>query len=127
MDRHLGLDSIRLPPRRVLTMVINQFFARSQVDYTLDVFELSSLQENVERVYTQRQGLETTAWAVCFNIMILLCLGAEPQASMSDPFLQPYLSTIQAAATNISTLMAPKLVNVQALMLLVRISSIGNL
>jgi hypothetical protein len=102
-------------------MVLDQFMSQSSQDYTLDVFVSDSLQQGVTAAYSQSQSPDTLAWAVCFNVLILLSLGAEPpQGRNMDLFLRPYVDTLQAAVGQLQALMVPKLVYVQALALLVR-------
>lgn len=116
---------IRLPPKQFLFMIQNQCF--QQADYATDIFVQSSFWSNVERIYSQPFTPADKAWAICFNTIILLVLGSEVQIQNNDPlvesqFVLPFLSTVRAALNNPRVLMAPKLINVQALALLVSAS-----
>lgn len=115
-----AVATIALPPRQVLDMAVLLFVRRSKVDYMLDLFDLESLQEHVAAAYLRNNSSDSVVWAACFNVIILLSLGMEPQGnSMSDPFFQPYIETLQATTGQVQSLMAPKLINVQTLALIV--------
>lgn len=116
--------NIRLPPKQFLLMVQSQFF--DQLDYMTDIFVRSSFWSNVDRIYCRPLRPTDYAWAICFSTIILLVLGSECFARGNDQvlgsqFLEPFLSTIPAALGNSHILLAPKLINVQALALLVSI------
>ncbi|KAL2012342.1 hypothetical protein VTN00DRAFT_5060 [Thermoascus crustaceus] len=113
--------NIRLPPKQFLLMVESQFF--DQADYMTDIFVRSSFWSNVDRIYSRALRPADDAWAICFSTIILLVLGSECFARGNDQvlgsqFLEPFLSTIPAALSNSHILLAPKLINVQALALL---------
>lgn len=117
---------IRLPPKQFLYMIQNQCF--QQADYATDIFVQSSFWSNVERIYSRPFTSADKAWAICFNTLILLVLGSEVQTQNNDPlfesqFVLPFLSTVRTALNNPRVLMAPKLINVQALTLLVSTSN----
>lgn len=103
----------RLPPKPILLMVILQFFEQS--DYATDIFVQSSFMRQVERIYSQHTTPVDEAWVICFNTIILLVLGTENTIQGSDPFLL----TVRTSLGNSRVLTIPKLVNVQALAILV--------
>ncbi|KAL6716879.1 hypothetical protein ACLMJK_004791 [Lecanora helva] len=114
-------SSIRLPPKQFLLMTQSQFF--QQAEYATDIFVPSCFWSNVERVYSKPLAPADEAWAICFNTIILLVLGPENSTQDCDSllgshFLQPFLMTVRAALSNPRVLMAPKIINVQALALL---------
>lgn len=114
---------IRLPPKQFLLMAHTEFFQRS--DYTTDLFVHSSFLSNVEQIYSRPFKPSDEAWAVCFNTIILLALGSENSTQHdNDPiagsqFAVPFLLAVRTALNNPRVLMAPRLINVQALALLV--------
>lgn len=115
---------IRLPPKQFLLMVQTQFF--QQADYTTDIFVQSCFWSNVERIYSRPLLPADEAWAVCFNTIILLALGSETSTQGNDPlvgsqFALPFVLTVRTALSNPRVLMVPKLINVQALALLVSV------
>ncbi|PGH23594.1 hypothetical protein AJ80_02375 [Polytolypa hystricis UAMH7299] len=112
---------IRPPPKQFLMMAQGQFF--DQADYATDIFVQSYFWANVERVYGRHIGPVDEAWAICFNVIILLVLGSEMSSQGNDPlvgsqFAQPFLLSVRSALSNPRVLMAPTLINVQALALL---------
>jgi len=114
--------TIRLPPKQFLLTIQTQYF--QQADYTTDIFVQSCFWSNVERIYSRPFTPADEPWAICLNTIILLVLGSESIAEGNDPlagsqFAQPFLLTIRTALSNPRVLMAPKLVNIQALALLV--------
>lgn len=110
------------PPKQFLLMVILQFF--EQVDYATDIFNQSSFMRHVERIYSQQFSPCDEVWAICFNAIILLVWGSENSSQAGGPFVrsqlvQPSLLAVRSALGNSRVLMVPKLVNVQALAILV--------
>ena len=115
---------IRLPPKQFLLMAQTQFF--QQADYGMDIFVQSKFSSNVESVYNRPFTPADEAWAICFNTIILLVLGPESpnnggDSLISSQFVRPFLMTVRSALNNPRTLMAAKIVNVQALVLLVSV------
>ena len=112
---------IRLPPKQILLMSQTQFF--QQADYATDLFVQSSLQSNIESVYSRPFTTEHEAWTVCFHTIILLALGLENSwqdcdSQIRTQLFRPFLLTVCSALSNPRSLMVAKLVNVQALALL---------
>lgn len=113
---------IRLPPKQFLLVAQARFF--QQIDYATDLFVHPCFWSNVERVYSRPLTPADEAWAICFNSIVLIVLGPESLNQHSDPqiaaqFFRPYLLTILSAVSNSRVLMVAKIVNVQALALLV--------
>ena len=90
-----------------------------QADYNTDIFSHQTIYEAVDRVYREPSGPTSEAWALCFNLIILLALGAEHPVRSDDPFVRPMLEAAHATARKASFFMSPRLVNVQALALFV--------
>jgi hypothetical protein len=108
-------------------MAQTQFF--QQTDYATDIFVQSCFWSNVERVYSRPFTPADEAWAICFNTIILIVLGPESSNQDCDSlfgsqFVRPFLLTVRSALSNPRDLMAAKIVNVQALALLVSIPCI---
>jgi hypothetical protein len=120
---------IRLPPKQFLLMAQSQFF--QQPDFATDIFVPSSFWSTVERIYSQPFNPADEAWAICFNTIILLVLGSEASNQGGDPllasqFVLPFFSTVRTALSNPRILMAPRLINIQALTLLVSSSPLSQ-
>lgn len=106
-----------LPPRQLLYVVLDTFL--KQADYTTDIFCRQTICEAVERVYNEPSSPASEPWALCFNLIILLTLGAEHPVRSEDPFVRPMLQAAYATARKPSFFMSPRLINVQALALFV--------
>jgi hypothetical protein len=124
MDDNLDLgtrpgqqDTICLPPRQFISVMLDSFL--KQADYSTDIFSRQTIYEAVERVYKEPSSPISEPWALCFNLIILLTLGAEHPVHSNDPFVRAILQAAHAAARNPSFFMSLRLVNVQALALLV--------
>jgi hypothetical protein len=120
MDFELGSghdDTVCPPPRQFLSVMLETFL--KQADYSTDVFCHQTIYEAVERVYREPSSPASEPWALCFNLIILLALGIEHPVRGDDPFVRPMLQAAHVAARKPSFFMSPRLVNVQALALLV--------
>lgn len=120
---HLGVrpgqpdTPICLPPRQLLSIMLDSFL--KQADYSTNIFSRQTIYEAVERVYKEPSSPASEPWALCFNLIILLTLGAEHPVRSDDTFARPMLQAVYATARKPSCFMSPRLVNVQALALLV--------
>lgn len=113
---------ILLPPKQFLVMACTPFF--QQDDPAMDLFCQSTFWANVDRIYSKPFTSADDAWALCFNNIILLVLGAgQPGfgsgSVMGSQFAMPFISTMRCALAHPNLLTSPGLINVQALALLV--------
>lgn len=113
---------ILLPPKQFLIMACTPFF--QQEDPAIDLFCQPTFWANVERIYSKPFTSADDAWALCFNNIILLVLGAgQPGfgsgSVMGSQFAMPFISTMRCALACPEFFTAPKLINVEALALLV--------
>ncbi|KAK3368609.1 hypothetical protein B0H63DRAFT_565263 [Podospora didyma] len=111
-----GQDVICLPSRQFLSVVLDNFFNHD--DHSTDIFVRATFQKAVERAYSEPSSPASEAWAVCFNLIILLVIGAEHGIGKQDPFIQPLLQAAHAATQKPTIFLSLRLVNVQALALL---------
>ena len=109
--------NICLPPRQLLSVMLDTFLKHA--DYNTDIFCHSTIYEAIDRVYRDPSGPLSEAWSLCFNLIILLTLGAEHPVHSQDPFVRPMLQAAHATARKPNIFMTPRLVNVQALALFV--------
>ncbi|KAK3331720.1 hypothetical protein B0T19DRAFT_472754 [Cercophora scortea] len=109
-------NRIGLPSRHILSVVVDSFLDRGEIG--ADIFLQSSLQKAIQKAYTNPASPESESWAVCFNLIILLVISTEQGTSKHDPFVQPLLHAVNAAAWRPALYMSQRLVNVQALALL---------
>ncbi|RFU32207.1 hypothetical protein B7463_g4120, partial [Scytalidium lignicola] len=114
---------ILLPPKQFLAMACTSFF--QQEDPALDLFCQSSFWQKVDEIYSNPLTSTDHVWALCFNNILLLVLGAEQfhtkgsiDHGLGSQFALPFISTIRCALACPKTLMRPKLINLQALVLL---------
>ncbi|KAH7134403.1 hypothetical protein EDB81DRAFT_903343 [Dactylonectria macrodidyma] len=123
-EEHMDIPSehsgICLPPRQFLNIVIGQFFKNA--DYATDIFVRSSFQVQLDRVYAYPLDPMDEAWAVCFNVIVLLAIGKDQTTQNNSPFVQPFLQTLKMTVNNPCVFLIPRLVNVQALALLSHIA-----
>ncbi|KAH8736557.1 hypothetical protein BGZ61DRAFT_411371 [Ilyonectria robusta] len=123
-EEHMDIPSehsgICLPPRQFLNIVIGQFFKNT--NYATDLFVRSNFQAQLDRVYGHPLSPVDEAWAVCFNVIVLLAIGKDQTTQNNSPFIQPFLQTLKMTVNNPRVFLAPRLVNVQALALLSHIA-----
>ena len=120
-----------LPPREVLEAKVESYF--SQANSILPVFRKSAFCENIQRIYTAATDQADIAWIICFNNIILQTLSADTiqhpdesdeshvtqRNSPEKELLQPLLVNYRRGLKRTDRLLEPKLVNVQALLLMV--------
>ena len=109
--------AVCLPPRQLLSVMLDTFL--KQADYSTDIFCPHAIHDTVDRVYREPYSAKSEPWALCFNLIILLTLGAEHPIHSEDPFVQPMLQAAHATARKPMFFMSPRLVNIQALALFV--------
>ncbi|KAG8408384.1 hypothetical protein J3459_017856 [Metarhizium acridum] len=109
-------EAVRLPSKQFLTAILDTFF--KLVDHTTDISEPQITYRALERVYKEPLGPSSEPWAIYFNLIILVVLGAESPNLIDDPFIRPALQASQVAIKKSSLFLGPKLINVQTLALL---------
>jgi hypothetical protein len=109
--------AIILPPRQLLSMACVPFFQTQ--DLATDLFCKKIFWENVDRVYSQPFTAQDNAWAVCFDLIIILGLSVDQSDVSSAEFLRPFLLNVIRAYASTSIFLRLELINVQALALLV--------
>lgn len=110
--------NISLPPKQLLFVMLDTFLKHA--DHNTDIFCHSTIYEAIDHVYKEPSGPLSEAWSLCFNLIILLTLGAEHPIHSEDLFVRPMLEAAHATATKANFFTTPRLVNVQALALFVR-------
>ena len=109
--------NICLPPRQLLSVMLDTFLKHA--DYNTDIFCHSTIHKAIDRVYKDPSGPLSEAWSLCFNLIILLTLGAEHPVHSQDSFVRTMLQAAHATARKANFFTTPRLVNVQALALFV--------
>lgn len=108
---------VDLPPRSLLAMACIPFLQSK--DLATDLFDQEVFRQNVERIYGSPYRSEDAAWAICFNLIILLGFGVDQSSRASGDFLKPFLLNATRAYFSMGLMLTPKLIDVQALSLLV--------
>lgn len=124
MNLFSQLPTITLPPRQFLFAMAGKFFKNA--DYTTDIFVQSNFLMQMDRVYAQALRPVDEAWAACFNMVALLAIGKDQDAPSNTPRVQSFNKTLQIAINNPRLFLVPRLVNVQALALLVSLLSLST-
>ncbi|KAK0343840.1 hypothetical protein LTR59_015947 [Friedmanniomyces endolithicus] len=109
------------PPKQQLMKAQARYF--QQVDCVTDVFVHQNFLAQLERIYAvQGQQPFDETWIVCFQAIILLAIGSELLGASSCSVISGLASSVlvpsSVALVTTHLLMAPRLVNVQALILL---------
>lgn len=116
-------DRILVPllPKQQVVTAVDRFFQLQ--DCQTDVFVPDNVRANLDRVYAQHQPQpEDDAWSICFQTIGLLVLGTgnSQSGALFGDFARSFLPT-RAALVSSRLLTTPRLINVQTLLLLVRI------
>ncbi|KAH8909386.1 hypothetical protein BR93DRAFT_975668 [Coniochaeta sp. PMI_546] len=111
-----GDDAIRLPPKQFLSVMLESFHKLSDPD--TNIFSAQTIQEALERAYREPSSPFSERWTVCFNLIILVALGADHPISSDDPFVRPILRAAHAIMTKPSSFLSLRLISVQTLALL---------
>ncbi|KAF2719407.1 hypothetical protein K431DRAFT_305156 [Polychaeton citri CBS 116435] len=109
----------QLPPKQQVLVAQDQFFR--EVDYATDIFVQRHFLANLERVYSGPLRPTDEAWAICFKAIIMLVLGNAMSVQGSNALFSGFARSFlpnQGALVNSRLLTAPRLINVQTLLLL---------
>lgn len=113
---------VHLLPKQQAIAAINHFF--QHIDYATDIFVQKNLLANLERIYSQPIKPKDEAWAICFKTIVLLVLGreisAQARSALFGDFARSFLPS-SAVLINSRLLTVPRLINVQTLILLVKL------
>lgn len=111
-----GQNSERLLPKVFLSVMVEHFM--NQADFCTDIFLRKSLDDAVEKLYSNSRDPLHEAWAVCLDLIFLFVLGAEQPLRAAD-HTQPLFDAVDSAIGKQQLFMAPRLIAVQTLALLV--------
>ena len=117
---------LSLPPRFLLETILDSFL--KELNPVLPIFARSSLLEAIKLQYDPQQDHFDPAWATCFNNIVLQILttkagaGADSpsRSAMDDSLKTTFLVNAQRCYRNMERLLQPRVVNVQALLSMVR-------
>jgi len=114
--------AVRLPMKQQSLSAVEHFLRH--VDFSTDIFVPENLLENLERIYSEPLKPQDEAWATCFHAIIILVLGRETALPASNALLTGFARNLlpsRAALVNQRLLTSPRLINIQALLLLVNL------
>jgi hypothetical protein len=111
-----GQNSERMLPKVFVSVMVENFV--NQADFCTDIFLKKSLDDAVERVYSDSKDALHEAWAVCLDLIFLFVLGAEQPLRAAD-HTQPLFDAVESAISKQQLFMAPRMIAVQTLALLV--------
>ncbi|KAK3674112.1 hypothetical protein LTR78_005959 [Recurvomyces mirabilis] len=117
------IPDISLPQRHQLVRAIDQFCNRT--DLVVDVFVPAHLTSHIDRIYNPPAGdpgEDDETWSIIYNAIVLLGLGADLLEASKIHLMQGLMNALLLPSTatliNARLITAPRLVNVQALILL---------
>ena len=119
-------NSLSLPPRFLLETFLDPFL--KELNPILPIFTRSSLLEAIKVQYDSSQQRVDSAWATCFNNIILHILTTKagggsvesPSRNVMDDSLRlTFLMNAQRSYSNLPALLKPRVVNVQAFLSMV--------
>lgn len=138
LDQSNDGRSLVLPPQRLLQAFVKPYF--TQVNWMLPVFHQTSFLEKIRQSY--ELGSEACdAWILCFNNILLQTLeiralgsptksddhdGTVTEDAMEAELIRPFYANFRRGLSQLERLLAPSLVNVQALISMVCCSSIHD-
>lgn len=118
---------LALPPRSLLEIFLETYL--TDLNPVLPIFDKKDLLAAISAQYSPNSSMDP-AWAACFNNIILETLTAKTGAdskpgstlrnTMDDGLLMSFLMNAQRCYANFDRLLKPRLVNVQALLTMVR-------
>lgn len=112
--------TVRLPMKQQAVSAVEHFLRH--VDFATDIFVPENLLGNLERIYLEPLKPQDEAWATCLHAIIILVLGRETALPASNALLTGFARNLlpsRAALVNPRLLTSPRLINIQALLLLV--------
>lgn len=119
-------NSLSLPPRFLLETFLDPFL--KELNPILPIFTRSSLLEAIRVQYDSSQQQVDSAWATCFNNIILHILTTKAgggsvespsRNAMDDSLRLTFLMNAQRSYSNLPALLKPRVVNVQAFLSMV--------
>lgn len=119
-----------LPPKRLLTTIVGPYFRH--ISSVVSLLERQTCLDAIEEQYAHEESPESLdpAWVILFNYIILFCFMGQympldrPSSDIDimsmAQFEMPFVNNVRRSFSIIHRLLFPRLVNVQALMALVR-------
>ncbi|KAI0602684.1 hypothetical protein F4775DRAFT_535138 [Biscogniauxia sp. FL1348] len=119
------MNPVTTPPRLMVNLFVDGYL--ENINSRMPIFDPASLHRAIDTHYSEEKPLESTAWALILNNIVLLELSLEIQAARAsrsnsygtnDDILPSFLKNCDRAIGHLDAFMMPSLVNIQALMTL---------
>ncbi|EWC43735.1 hypothetical protein DRE_07395 [Drechslerella stenobrocha 248] len=119
MELKMGGRDYIAPSREEAIRLIDNFFER--INKFFPLFRYDSFMKNVNRMYEKPSAMSDRGWLVCFNNVLLFSLygmGTNKKEDIQIALVEKYFYNSWAAFDDVSILLTPNLINVQALLTL---------
>ncbi|KAF3934038.1 hypothetical protein ABW19_dt0202548 [Dactylella cylindrospora] len=119
MELKMGGRDYIAPSRDEAIRLIDNFFER--INKFFPLFRYDSFMKNVNKMYEKPSAMSDRGWLVCFNNVLLFSLygmGTNKKEDIQIALVEKYFYNSWAAFDDVSILLTPNLINVQALLTL---------
>jgi hypothetical protein len=120
LGRSTGPMPLRLPAKQLFLLVQSQFFQRCR--WAMNVFAAGLFRARVEQLYTRPLTIDDTPWVLSLHLITFLVLGLEQEEPGRQLDARIHISNIfgwGVSWSEKSSMLVPRLIDVQALALLV--------
>ncbi|EPS37561.1 hypothetical protein H072_8739 [Dactylellina haptotyla CBS 200.50] len=119
MELKMGGRDYIAPSRDEAIRLIDNFF--DKINKFFPLFRYDSFMKNVNKMYEKPSAMSDRGWLVCFNNVLLFSLygmGTNKKEDIQIALVEKYFYNSWAAFDDVSILLTPNLINVQALLTL---------
>ncbi|KAK6334599.1 hypothetical protein TWF718_010056 [Orbilia javanica] len=119
MELKMGGRDYIAPSRDEAIRLIDNFFTK--INKFFPLFRYDSFMKNVNKMYEKPSAMSDRGWLVCFNNVLLFSLygmGTNKKEDIQIALVEKYFFNSWAAFDDVSILLTPNLINVQALLTL---------
>lgn len=119
MELKMGGRDYIAPSREEAVRLIDNFFER--VNKFFPLFRYDNFMKNVNKMYEKPSAMNDRGWLVCFNNVLLFSLygmGTNKKDDIQIALVEKYFFNSWAAFDDVTILLTPSLINVQALLTL---------
>ncbi|KAF3929033.1 hypothetical protein ABW20_dc0102162 [Dactylellina cionopaga] len=119
MELKMGGRDYIAPSREEAIRLIDNFFEK--INKFFPLFRYDSFMKNVNKMYEKPSAMSDRGWLVCFNNVLLFSLygmGTNKKEDIQIALVEKYFYNSWAAFDDVSILLTPNLINVQALLTL---------
>lgn len=121
MELKMGGRDYIAPSRQEANRLIDAFFER--INRYFPLFRRDTFMKNVNKMYENPSAMNDRGWLVCFNNVLLFSLygstmNGQKKEEIQTALVEKYFFNSWAAFDDVSILLTPSLINVQALLTL---------